>query len=523
MPLTRRDLLRSSAAIVATVTAGRPRPVPARPRNGAEVAHLLPTVSHDRILVKASFTTARAEVPVLRVGKRRVPGTATDSHGRFFQFDVPDLPSGRRHRLELWSGTRRLMGPWGLATFPAPTARPRRLRLLVYTCAGGNDLFGLYVPLALRRQLIARGLAFRPDAVIAIGDHVYWDLRAGLAALATGASPLARDRVGTFDLARPALGGANEPVLVGAVDPQIAALYGTMLRSTPAFFLRDDHDYFEDDQALPAITTFPPDAIMRELARASQHLWYPEFLPDGARPADLPGASAADRPPGVSEAFGTLRYGRLFEALLYDCKGFMSVGDGATLVPPAVEAWLLARMADGGVAHLMHVPSNPPGFTAGKYAEWYPDVLGDDGRLTTAVPKNGWQPGWLDQHDRLLAAASAMRRVPLFVSGDIHGHAEARILRTRTTDLRANPVVALVTGTPGTGVGWPSAARGTKATTPLDLEAEVPMPPEEVNGFHLIDVTPGRIVVRHFRWRRGVDPESAIARLRPFRTTDHRR
>lgn len=31
----------------------------------------------------------------------------------------------------------------------------------------------------VRARIIARGLSFRPDAVVANGDHVYWDLRSG--------------------------------------------------------------------------------------------------------------------------------------------------------------------------------------------------------------------------------------------------------------------------------------------------------------------------------------------------------
>ena len=53
------------------------------------------------------------------------------------------------------------------------------------------------------------------------------------------------------------------------------------------------------------------------LARATQLMYYPEFLPDAARPRGLPWSSAADRPDGVSETFGTIRYGRLAEILLY--------------------------------------------------------------------------------------------------------------------------------------------------------------------------------------------------------------
>ncbi len=43
-----------------------------------------------------------------------------------------------------------------------------------------------------------------------------------------------------------------------------------------------------------------------ELARATQQLYYPEFLPDGRRPAGLPWSAAGNR--GVlSESFGTIR------------------------------------------------------------------------------------------------------------------------------------------------------------------------------------------------------------------------
>src|SRR5262249_57158573 len=78
-----------------------------------------------------------------------------------------------------------------------------------------------------------------------------------------------------------------------------------------------DHDYFHNDEATDQIITFPPDHFMLRLARATRQLYYPEYLPDPNRPLGLPGASAVDRPPGVAEAFGTLRYGRLAAILLH--------------------------------------------------------------------------------------------------------------------------------------------------------------------------------------------------------------
>src|SRR5205823_3133497 len=112
---------------------------------------------------------------------------------------------------------------------------------------------------ALRRRLLVRGLSFAPDAVIANGDHVYWDLRAPRLAKTLGGSPQAIAYAGTFDRAQPVLGGPNEPVLRRSAGPQIVPLYGTLCRSTPVFFLTDDHDYFDNDEATDEMVTFPPD------------------------------------------------------------------------------------------------------------------------------------------------------------------------------------------------------------------------------------------------------------------------
>jgi hypothetical protein len=531
--LNRREFLAGAASVAAAAYLG-PLATACGDGDGASsdyegahegsVAHLLPTVSSDRILLKASFLSPQDEAPELLVDGRAVAGIMTDTSGLFWAFDAQGLEPDRRYGLELRRGGTYLIDPWELATFPAPDARPEHLRLLMYTCAGGNDVFELYVPVPIRQRLLRRALTFEPDAVVANGDHTYWDLRAGLAALVTGASELAAEHAGVFDRTAPVLGSANEEVLKRAAGPQIAGLYGTMFRSLPVFFLRDDHDYFEDDQVTEDLITFPPDPFMRELARASQWLYYPEFLPDANRPTDLPGASASDRPAGVSEAFGTLRYGRLFEGLLYDCKGFLTL-DGASgvLAPAEAEAWLLARMADDASDYVVNLPSHPPGWSAGKFAEWYPDVLGDDGKLTTSIAKPGWQEGWLAQHDRILSAASAMPRLPLFISGDIHSIAEGRILQSGDHDFGDNPIVSLITGTPGTGAGWPSIARGTLAMPPEHVELEETVPVLEQNGFHIIDFEPDKVTIRHFRWDRETEPEDTIDTLEPFHVSEYAR
>lgn len=485
------------------------------------VAHLLPTVSSDRIYLKVSFFEAQSTAPEFLVDGCAVAGRPTDSAGFFWSFDAAGLDSGRRYTLELRREGRYLIDPWQLSTFPAPNRRPERFRLLIYGCAGGWDGFGIYVPVPLRRRLLRRALDFEPDAAVASGDHSYWILRTGIP---IGSSPLAIEYAGMFDRMSPVLGTPNEEVLKLAVGPQVADLYGTMFRSLPVFFIRDDHDYFEDDRITGDLVPFPAGPFMRDLARSAQWLYYPEFLPDRNRPSDLPASGAPDRPAGVSEAFGTLRYGRLFEGLLYDCKGFLSLqGEDGTIVPPQVERWLVARMADPSADHVVNLPSNPPGWSAGKFAEWYPDVLGPDGALTTDLPKEGWQPGWLAQHDRLLSAASAMNRVPLFMAADIHSIAEERILASGSHDFSRNPVVSVIAGPPGTYVGWPSAARGTLAAPPNALTVEEIVPVREDNGFQIVDFEPERVTIRHFRWKYKIDSDEAIDTLMPSDVSVHER
>src|SRR3989441_10682156 len=72
--------------------------------------------------------------------------------------------------------------------------------------------------------------------------------------------------------------------------------YTTLFRS-----MRDDHDYFDNDEADDRLVTFPPDAFMFRATRATQFLYYPEFLPEANRPLGLPGASASDRVAGAAE------------------------------------------------------------------------------------------------------------------------------------------------------------------------------------------------------------------------------
>lgn len=497
-----------------------------------DVVHLLPTASHERFLIKASFREGHRHPPVLLIGGRKVRGRAADTLGFFWTFDAAGLEPSRRYDLQLLDGRgRALCDPWPLATFPSPTDSPKGVRLLIYSCAGGHDILPDHRPtdvsthrfltLAVRRRMLDRAMSFAPDAVVANGDHIYWDLRT-VRADVLGASPAAKAYAGEFDRRQPVLGTANEQVLTKAVGPQIAELYGTTMRSTPVFFLQDDHDYFENDEADDTLVTFPPDPFMLSLARASQLMYYPEFLRDAHRGLGLPSASAADRPAGISESFGTLRYGKLLELLMYDCRRYLTLaGPSASFVPPLIEEWLNARMAGSDAVHVVNMPSTPPGWSAGKWGEWYADMDGGNERLTTTIPKPYWQSGWRLQHDRLLQASSAMRgRIPLFISGDLHAIGEGRILKTSGIDLRANPVFSVLPGPVGTGrPGWPSLVRGLRALPPSGLEVEEGLPALEENGFTIADFTPERVTLRYFSWKLG-RPEAALDTLEPFRVTN---
>jgi hypothetical protein len=161
------------------------------------VRHLIPTVNHDRFLIKASFNPPLLGVPDLEVGANRVRGQMNGVGGDSWQFDVTGLKPSTPYKLTLRAaGGRALCEPWSLSTFPAPDAMPDRLRLMIYTCGGGHDALneGLpegktnWLPSALRRRLLQCGLSFKPDALIANGDQVYWDLRAPQASKMSGAS-----------------------------------------------------------------------------------------------------------------------------------------------------------------------------------------------------------------------------------------------------------------------------------------------------------------------------------------------
>ena len=493
------------------------------------VRHLLPTVNDTRMLLKTSMQRPLSSSPQLRIegggSTRRIEGRMNDTSGVFWQFYAEDLTPAQSYQLSLHeSNGDTLCEPWPLATFPAPDQNPESARILFYTCAGGTQ--GTYngigdrsgnLPTEIRNRILRRALSFAPDAVVANGDHIYWDLHTWL-----GENPgemSAAGRRSNFNHQGEVFGGSNEAALKMAVDPQIIPVYGTDFRSTPVFFLQDDHDHWENDSPL----SYPVPWFQLQLARATQQLYYPEFLADQARPAGLPWSMRSDRGE-LSESFGTLRYGRLAEVLLYDVRRTLNVGElNAAFLDPQVENWLLQRTAVNDTRHLVHAPSNPPGWSAGKWGEWYPDVLDPETQtLTTRIPKPFWRQGWLEQHDRLLQGLNENRsRTPLVISGDLHAIGRGAIHRSGSLDFSNNPITTILSGPVGTSSrGFPSVVRGIGSTPSAHLDVDEQVAPLEEHGFTLVDFLPDRTVARLFKWDVNSQGLDAIESLEPFHTAE---
>ncbi len=78
-----------------------------------------------------------------------------------------------------------------------------------------------------------------------------------------------------------------------------------------------------------------------------------------------------------------------------------------------------------------------------------------------------------------------------------------------------SPVNTFLSGSIGTGNGWPSVARGIGATPPHGVTVDEKVRPVENNGFTILDIDPDGISVKQFAWDRalGID---AIDSLQPF-------
>lgn len=518
------------------------------PSSRQTIRHILPTVTDTRISISCSLAQPVQSLS-LRMANTFYTGEQRDSEGLHWSFTVEDLTPNTQYELQLFESESALGDAWPVRTFPEEDADVEELRLAAFTCAGGGDAFGFnglqyFKPHAFRHRLFDELLAQSPDAVIAIGDHIYWDLRGG------DRPPLGRRRsafirwvigaylrvkYGVFDRELPLLGSPNEAVLKRIADEQIADLYGTRFKSTPIFFISDDHDYFENDDAEKDLVTFPADAFSREAHRAVADLYYPA----------LPHAPTPD----THRSFGLFKYGNLFEAPLLDCAGQMSLtknlasGEGkakdtnsARLFPEAIEQWVLDRIETSQAEHFALVPSHPMGWTAGKWREWYPDIVAPEGFeglvtnelnfegatpgvLTTAAQKYLWQRGWWAQHQRLLQALSARPGSRFTFSGDIHAQGAIAIEASGDAELPGGAVTSLLVGPVSTSdATWPSFARGIPANQPGWLQTKTLSVTEEINGFTLFDITSSGVVAQLFNC--GGHDSSALDDGRVQRVTD---
>lgn len=523
MRLLRRTVLAGGAAL--TPLFGL---IGCGPGSRQTVRHILPTVTDTHISITCSVARP-VESLSLRLAHKVYTGEQRDSKGVHWSFVVEDLAPDTQYELQLLEGDSPIGSAWPLRTFPAENAEVEQLKLAAFTCAGGGDAFGFnglqyFKPHAFRHRLFDDLLAQKPDAVIAIGDHIYWDLRGGdrpplgrrkSALIRWIIGAYLRVKYGVFDRDLPLLGSPNEAVLKRIADEQIADLYGTRFKSTPIFFISDDHDYFENDDAEKDLVTFPADAFSRAAHRAVADLYYPP----------LPYAPTPD----TQRSFGLFKYGNLFEAPLLDCAGQMSLaenvesGEGdatgvnsARLFPEAIERWVLDRIEVSKAKHFALVPSHPMGWTAGKWREWYPDVVAPEGFeglvtnelnldgatkgvLTTKAQKYLWQRGWWTQHQRLLQALSARPGSRFTFSGDIHAQGAIAIEVSGDEALPGGLVKSLLVGPVSTSdATWPSFARGIPANQPGWLQTITLSVTEEVNGFALFDIRSSGVMAQLF-------------------------
>jgi hypothetical protein len=498
---SRRTLLGSIAAVFVATFFHR---ASVASKASITVRHILPTVTDTQFAISVSLFESVDSLS-LRVDHRQLVGQQEDTQGYHWSFLVELLAPDTEYTLRLMVGKTVVGEPWPLKTFPAETSLPLAFSLLAFTCAGGGDGFGtpkkqFFKPHAFRQRMFQSALSLKPDAAIAIGDHVYWDLRGG------GKPEIGRNSViikylaawylkfkyGEFDRTLRVLGTKNEAVLKRIGDEQIADLYGTRFKSTPVYFVSDDHDYFENDDAEDSLVTFPPDRFSRAARDTMAKFYYPP----------LPKAPYRE----LNRSFGSLVYGRLFEAPIFDCAGHLTLAGGqAVLVPQTIEKWLIDKTVKSPAIHFALAPSHPFAWTAGKWREWYPDVvapigfkgvvknelLGNvQGQLTAKAQKYLWQRGWWNQHQRLLGALSKRPGSRFVFSGDIHAQSAVKISKSGSMSFEIAPISSFLVGPVSTSEAtWPSAARGISAAKPDAMTTTSLMPVKEVNGFTVFEFT----------------------------------
>ena len=492
--LSRRNFLKISSVLIGLIASGFFFKVSKKKK----VRHILASASHERFALSISLYKKTSKLDLILDGQNIVKGVQVDKEGTNWKFISDKLLSNQSYELQLISGDRPIYKPWKLKTFPSPNLDVKNVSFMSFTCAGGPEGFKssgkeFFKPIKFRQKIFAEGLSKKPDFAISIGDHIYWDLRG------ESSPPVGRNSkfikfflgsyislvYGKFNRLESASSSNNEKVLKKLGNEQIASLYGTKFKSTPIFFIPDDHDYFENDDAEEQLVTFPADKFSKDVFKKMADLFYPPLLdtPDGEPRRNI----------------GRIRYGRAFEGLLADCAGNMTLGNKkAVLISNEDEKWLLTRIKDSKAKHLAFIPSHPFGYTAGKWREWYPDVVaeegatgtvvnellsGTSGSLTTNANKYLWQEGWFLQHQRLIKSISKRKGSRFIFSGDIHAIGAASIMQSGDIKLKNEVKTFLVGPVGSSSAGWPSFARGITADNPKSLICNPIFKTIEENGF----------------------------------------
>lgn len=502
---SRRTFLKISSGIIALLSSG----LIFRNISNQKVNHILASASHEKLAISVSLSKKTTKLELMLDNKVIIKGIQKDRIGTNWQFISDKLLSDKSYKLRLISEGEPIYKSWNLKTFPSPDAKVENVSIMAFTCAGGPEGFKIsgkefFKPLKFRQRVFDEGLSMNPDFAISIGDHVYWDLRRENAPQVGRKNKLIKFFLGSyiglvygsFNRSEQVNSAKNEKVLKNIGHEQIASLYGTKFKNTPIFFIPDDHDYFENDDAEEKLVTFPADDFSKDAFKQMADLFYPPLL---------------DTPDGQPKRkIGRIRYGNAFEGLMADCAGSMTLGDKkALLISKKNEEWLLSRINQSKAKTLAFIPSHPFGYTAGKWREWYPDVVaeegasgtvinellsGNKGSLTAEVNKYLWQEGWFFQHQRLIKAISERKGSRFVFSGDIHAIGAVSIIKSGKLKLKTKLKSFLVGSVGSSSAGWPSFARGITAESPENLECESIYEVKEENGFTFFNISEDSIL-----------------------------
>ena len=323
---SRRTFLKISSGIIALLSSG----LIFRYISNQKVNHILASASHEKLAISVSLSKKTTKLELTLDNKVIIKGIQKDRIGTNWQFISDKLLSDHSYKLQLISEGDPLYKPWNLKTFPSPDTKVENVSVMAFTCAGGPEGFKIsgkefFKPLKFRQKVFAEGLSMNPDFAISIGDHIYWDLRGENAPQVGRKNKLIKFFLGSyiglvygsFNRSEEAGSSKNEKVLKNIGNDQIASLYGTRFKSTPIFFIPDDHDYFENDDAEEKLVTFPADDFSKDAFKQMADLFYPPLL---------------DTPDGQPKRkIGRIRYGNAFEGLIADCAGDMTLGDKKAL------------------------------------------------------------------------------------------------------------------------------------------------------------------------------------------------